>query len=340
MRLPAERTPLLLAAVAAVTGAGAILLARAPAVRHAGEQAQRKFERLISDWVPTLLRKTSAHEGTYTSVQRNIDHQGVSYGILQWTQLGGGLYRVLSRMRAADPTTFDHLFGPGSGLGAGAADRMMAVVQAKSLAPVDGANLWDSPWLGAFRAAGAHPPFQNAQDREAATSEYMRAAVKIARLLGVRTERALVLFYNRTVHQGAEGALGPARVMAEWYAADPSRRPANPNDVLAQYAWRCAARFRRQSPPQDLAYNDRGLTWKPVTAELSELRTGDYRVRRVAVERPTWHVFSGDWKTSLYDLITKRSSDILLDRSLRDADVDLDAVEPEPDLVGALAPRV
>lgn len=335
MRPPAEQTPLVLAAVAAVTGVGALLLARTSAVQQVARRAERRVELLISDWVPTLLQKTSAHEGTYTSVQRNQDGQGVSYGILQWTQRGGGLYQVLSRMRAADRATFDHLFGPGSGLAPGAADRMMAVVRAKSLMPVDGASLWDPPWLGAFRAAGEHPPFQNAQDHEAATSEYMRAAVEIARLLGVRTERAMVLFYNRAVHQGVEGALGPARAMAAWYAADPSRRPVHPNDVLAQYAWRCAARFRRQTAPGDLAYNDRGLTWKPVTSELSELRAGDYHVRRVAVARPTWHVFSGDWKTSLYDLITKRSSDILLDRSLRDVDVDLNA--EQPDLVGALA---
>lgn len=271
----------------------------------------------LDDWLSTLLKKTSAHEGKYWSVQRNLDGQGVSYGILQWTQKGGGLGRVLARMYDTDPIQFRSIFGPAS-------DELLAKTAAASLEPVAGVELWKDPWLGRFDQAGRYVPFQRAQDIEAGDSDYLKAAVQIAGLLGVKTERAMVMYFNRTVHQGAAGALGPARVMADWYAADPSRRPAQPNDVLAQYAWRCAAKFRRTTPPDDEAYSKDGvLRWKSVGSEWSELRTGDYRVSKVAVTVPTWHVFPGGFPTSLYDLITKRSSEILLDPTLRDQDVNL-----------------
>ena len=274
----------------------------------------------LDDWISTLLKKTSAHEGKYWSVQRNLDGQGVSYGILQWTQKGGGLGRVLARMYDADPIEFRGIFGANT-------DELLAKTAAASLEPVAGVELWKEPWLGRFDRAGRYVPFQRAQDIEAGDSDYMKAAVEIAGLLGVKTERAMVMYFNRTVHQGASGALGPARVMASWYQEDPARRPAAPNDVLAQYAWRCAAKFRRTTPPEDEAYSKDGvLRWKAVSTEWSELRTGDYRIAKVSCSVPTWHVFPGNFPVSLYDLITKRSSEILLDPTLRDRDVNLSTV--------------
>ena len=61
-----------------------------------------------------------------------------------------------------------------------------------------------------------------------------------------------------------------------------------------------------------------------MATEWSELGVGNYRVRRVSVTG-VWHAVTGPpskpW--SLYDLITKRSSDILTDLTLRDAPVAL-----------------
>ena len=127
------------------------------------------------------------------------------------------------------------------------------------------------------------------------------------------------------MQQGSTGALGPAKRLAAWYAEDPSRRPATPNDVVAQYAWTCAARFRRTTAPERRNFNaDGNIWWAPVASEWSELGIGAYRVRRVAVSG-VWHAVTGPpsnpW--SLYDLIVKRSSDILTDLTLRDATVDL-----------------
>lgn len=274
---------------------------------------------LVTDWIPTLLRKTSAHEGTYWSVQRNLDGNGVSYGILQWTQKSGSLGKLLAAMRSADPEAFASFFGASWA-------KVLDLTARSSMEAVDGAALWSEPWASRFAAAGRHPVFQRVQVAEAARGEHMRAAVEIAQLLGVTTERALVLTFNRTVHQGAHGALKPARSLVAWYAEDIRRRPTQPKDVLAQYAWSCASKFRRTTAPANRCFNaDCNITWAPVASEWSELRAdGVYRIQRLAVSG-TWHAVTGPeakpW--SLYDAITRRSSDILTDPTLRDLPVDL-----------------
>lgn len=266
---------------------------------------------MVEDWIGTLLRKTSAHEGTFSSVQRNEDGQGASYGILQWTQRGGGLGKVLRAMQAANPGLFAHYFGDNwQGLIAHAED--------KDMGPLDGAVLWDEPWLGRFRRAGLDPVMQQAQTICAASSEYMESARAIARILGVSSERAMVLYFNRTVHQGPSVPLSDARVLAAWWAEVPSRRPTTDNGILAQFAWRCASRFRSTAQPTSLQQGT--ATWKAVGFERDLAPNGAIIQRTGRV----WHLFNGP-KFDLWDIIIRRSGDILADKSLRDAPVNLAA---------------
>ncbi len=303
-------------------GAGAlgllIVAAASPSARRAARRLETRMEDLINDWIPTLLRKTSQHEGQYWSVQKNLDGNGVSYGILQWTQKSGSLGRLLAAMAEADPVAFASTFGPSW-------RTVLEVTRRASMETVDGIVLWADPWASRFAAAGRLPVFQQVQAKVAAESEYMAGAVQIARLLGVSTERAMVLYYNRTVHQGVSGALKPAQRLVEWYAEDVSRRPPAPLDVVAQYAWMCASKFRRTSVPERRNYNSDGnIWWMPVTSEWSAVGASAFATRRIAVSG-VWHAVTGPpskpW--SLYDLITKRSSDILTDRTLRDLPVAL-----------------
>ncbi len=309
---------LILAAAASSPSARRPAQQTADSAGKAAKKLEEKVESFITDWIPTLLRKTSEHEGNYWSVQANLDGNGVSYGILQWTQKSGSLGRLLREMAAADPVAFVRFFGANW-------PRLLEVTGRASLEAVDGVALWAEPWVSRFASAGRWPAFQQVQARDAAESEYMAGALKVAGVLGVTTERAMVMYYNRTVHQGPAGALGPAQRLAAWYAEDAKRRPAAPNDVLAQYAWTCAAKFRRTSAPASRNYNSDGnIWWSPVPTEWSELGVGRYGVRRVSVSG-VWHAVTGPpskpW--SLYDLIVKRSSDILTDLTLRDLPVAL-----------------
>lgn len=311
-----------LAAIAAASRPG-VRQAVQEAAGHAADRAReaatdareavREAVTMIDDWMTTLIRKTSAHEGTYWSVQRNLDGNGVSYGILQWTQLGGGLYTVLSRMRAADPAAFDAAFG-----GSAAALALLAHVKEKNMGPLQGALLWNEPWLSRFRAAGKVASLQAAMWQAAIESDYMQAAVDIARLLGVSTERAMVVYYNRTVHQGAGGALKAARQLADYYARNPGSRPATATGVLAQYGWICAAPFRRTTPPESMQ-RSKTTEWKEVSSEHDIGEDGKLFVRTGRV----WHAFTGPW--DLWELILKRTAEILADPELRDQPVALPA---------------
>ena len=88
-----------------------VATATSPVARRTAKKVEEKVEELITDWIQTLLRKTSEHEGNYWSVQANLDGNGVSYGILQWTQKSGSLGRLLRQMAAADPLAFGRFFG-------------------------------------------------------------------------------------------------------------------------------------------------------------------------------------------------------------------------------------
>ena len=102
--MPRDQTPLL------VLGAGALALVALSAGTSTGRRAARRVgdavTEIVNDWIPTLLKKTSQHEGTFWSVQKNLDGNGVSYGILQWTQKSGSLGRLLRAMADADPIAF------------------------------------------------------------------------------------------------------------------------------------------------------------------------------------------------------------------------------------------
>lgn len=310
--------------IAPLVGFGLIAAAGlALALSPTGRRVERRVGALVTDWMDTLLAQTSKHEGTYWSVQRNLDGQGVSYGILQWTQRGGGLSDVLRQMRAADAVAFDAAFG-----GAAAAGRLLGHVQARNLDPLDGANLWDQPWLDRFVAAGKVPALQAAQRELAKRGEHMQGAIAVARVLGVQSERALVVCYNRVVHQGVEGATGPARRLVELYASGTHQRPSSEVQVLAEYGWLCAAKFRRATAPSSERYNDtiRWVQVAPGTAELDLKLVGNNKValaRRVPAG-PVWHGVTGQW--DLWDMILTRTYQHLVDATLRDDPVALPAV--------------
>jgi hypothetical protein len=130
-------------------------------------------------------------------------HVGLSWGIIQFAQRYGSLGRVLAACQQRDPGTFSETFG-----GAKAAAELLAVTNAKQLddrtRPVDGANLWEDPWLDRFRRAGRHERFQAAQN-EIAITDYFDPILTIARRLGLVSERALAMVYDRSVHMGPAG---------------------------------------------------------------------------------------------------------------------------------------
>lgn len=240
-----------------------------------------------TEWVRRIIQRVSAHEGRYDSLNLNTDGAGLSMGILQWSQRTGQLGKLLTAFHAHDSAKFTAVFGP-------RAASLLAHTVSGSLAPLEGALLWHSPWKERFTQAGAYEPWQRVQDQLAAAGEHMRAAEQCAALLGIRTERAMVLFFDRAVQQGQNGAVRIARELAARLQG--STMPGG--KILNEFAEACANRFRRSQKPSDLQAG-KNLVWRPVNTE--------------------WHVFAG--QIDLYADIRRRTLNILTDKSLSDAPI-------------------
>jgi hypothetical protein len=154
-------------------------------------------------------------------------HIGLSFGIIQFTQDSGNLARLLTLMRQRDAAEFDRIFGPKAAdllAVTGAPGPPSAEVKGGRSArvqPVDGADLWEEPWLSRFRQAGKHRPFQAAQNELAATL-FLDPMLRFAGWLGLDTERALSVVVDRGVQMGVGGAqrwiigaVGPAQTAAQ-----------------------------------------------------------------------------------------------------------------------------
>lgn len=139
-------------------------------------------------------------------------HIGLSYGIVQFTQDGGSLGTLLGMMRSRDKSLFDTTFG-----GSKVADELISVTTATGASskdtttgrsarvqPVDGKDIWVSPWKERFEAAGDITAFQAAQN-ELANSEYLDPILDFCRFLDFDTDRAIAMVYDRSVNMGVGG---------------------------------------------------------------------------------------------------------------------------------------
>jgi len=161
-------------------------------------------------------------------------HIGLSYGIIQFTQDSGSLGRLLTMMRDRDDKKFRQVFGAD-------ADELIRVTTAEGkpskdvpsgrsvrVQPVKGADIWKEPWLSRFRDAarpdlfgkGNKQLFNGAQN-ELAALMYLDPMLRFASWLGLITDRALAMVFDRSVQMGSGGgkrwiigAVGPIKTPA------------------------------------------------------------------------------------------------------------------------------
>lgn len=152
-----------------------------------------------------LVRWTAEFESgrTYDAVNPNRDGQGLSWGIVQFSQRSGSLGRLLATCREAARERFDALVG-----GPDIADELLTVVTAATpdgrLAPVRGNPLWSPSWGAIFQQLGAAPEVVRCQN-VAAVQFFLKPNLRFARWMGFDTDRALALLYDRCVHMGNGG---------------------------------------------------------------------------------------------------------------------------------------
>lgn len=270
-----------------VLGGAMLLLGSSRRSESSSSLLEEAWEESMS-WVQRVIRRVQQHEGHYDSLNRNLDGAGLSFGIMQWSQRTGQLGVLLSEFYAADSQAFIHIFGPHH------YGTVLAVTKQGQLGPVNGQVLWESPWIEKFKAAGQHSRFQEVQDNLARNGVHMTAARRCAHVLGVKTERAMALYFDRCIQQGQNGV----PVIAQQVASRLSGQTHPMKVILNEFAKACAERFRTSSEPKSEWYSqERNLKWRRVGSE--------------------WHVFAGT--IDLFSDVTRRCNSILVDKKLSDA---------------------
>ena len=158
---------------------------------------RRKFEILLP------VAGYESGDKRYSAVLGNVDHHGLHWGLVLFTQRSGALGKVLNACERRDPSQFRQAFG------AAHVDRLLQVTSASTpearLAAVGNARLWAPDWMETFRIAGTIPAFQAAQN-EIAIEHYFDCNLGFANALGLMSDRALAMIFDRTVHMGVGGA--------------------------------------------------------------------------------------------------------------------------------------
>ena len=242
---------------------------------------------LSAEWKRRVISVVIGTEsgGNFGAQNRNTDGAGLSYGLLQWTQKSGNLGLLLKRLEKTDTAAFHSFFGVH-------APQLLLVTNARTasgrLAPVGGMVLWQEPWTSKFKVAGKYRPFQAAQWDEIVEGEHWQGAERAARILGVHTERAYALFFDRSVHQGPAAAVEMAEDVRRRFTTSGSASVPY-STLLNTYAQLAAARFfRKDDPKRD--------GWR--------------------VYPDGWHRHAGD--IDLFKLVSRRTREILESRRLSD----------------------
>lgn len=148
--------------------------------------------------------------GKFGASNRNRDHAGLSFGIIQWAQKPGRLNELLRAFERADGDKFVAIFGAGDpALAAGLLEHTQ-----KALGGVDGAgrtidprfDLVNDVWSARFHAAAIDRLWQKTQIHEAVTA--FRASCATIRAISpiIRSERAFAFLLD-TANQHGDGGL-------------------------------------------------------------------------------------------------------------------------------------
>ena len=155
--------------------------------------------------VDQIIDRTSRYEGDYSSLNKNTDKAGLSFGFIQFAQKPGSLGQVLTSMSKQNPTKFKQIFGP-------EADQMLKTVTQAPDHGLDAAgratnpkfDLTKEPWVGRFEAAGKDKEFQGVQ-RSVARKSYFNPMLETAQKYDIKSPEGLSMLFDTSVQQGRNG---------------------------------------------------------------------------------------------------------------------------------------
>lgn len=200
------------------------------------------------------VRVVSASEGGYSSVNANTDGQGVSWGIIQWTQKSGNLGVALEACLRADPRGFASVMGAA---GHELVTQLRSSEESVRMAPVAGVPLWSEPWVSRLRDLGKLTTIRAEQLALASHGAHMQKALAAWKTVGPPSQRMLALVYDTAVNQGS-GALQTvvSRFKAAWTSSQPYAR------VIDLWCLSAASRYRSSTPVEGWQASTDGYWYK------------------------------------------------------------------------------
>jgi len=196
-------------------------------------------------------------------------HLGLSFGIALFNQERGDLGKLLGAFRERDAAKFSEIFGQDTeGLlrvtnASGPSSAETPDGRSSRLQQVNGAELWQEPWISRFREAGYHKPFQAVQNKLAAEL-FLDPMLRFADWLGLNTERGLAILMDRA----AELGVAPAQ---QWAinAVGPFQTALQRHQALAALGYESIRAFQNAHPGTDT-----NGQWGPLThgAAVAEVR--------------------------------------------------------------------
>jgi hypothetical protein len=233
-------------------------------------EAKRDLIGKIGDY--GAIRADAEYSGVYgpehPAYQRY--HLGLSFGVALFNQEHGDLGKLLEAFRERDASKFSEIFGKET-------ESLLRVTRSTGpsstetpdgrsvrLQPINGADLWQEPWVSRFREAGYHKPFQAVQNKLAAEL-FLDPMLSFAHSVGLVTERSLAVLTDRA----AELGVGPAQ---QWVinAVGPFQTALQRHQALAALGFESIRAFQNAHPGTDT-----NGQWGPMThaAAVAELRS-------------------------------------------------------------------
>ncbi len=162
--------------------------------------------------VTRLVSLTSQFEGAgrFAAINRNTDHAGLSFGLIQWAQKPGRLHELLLAFRARQPALFVDVFGGGD---RAVADGLIEHT-AKPSGGVDANGNTTDPrfdlvgdvWVQRFTDAGRRKELQRVQI-DVASADFGKSLAKLhAFAPAIRSERGIAFMLDLANQHGDAGA--------------------------------------------------------------------------------------------------------------------------------------
>jgi peptidoglycan hydrolase-like protein with peptidoglycan-binding domain len=191
--------------------------------------------------------------GQFTAMNKNLDHAGLSFGLIQWAQKPGRLTEILNAFFAASAADFVRILGGGD---AGVASGLIAHTQQPgggidriSGETTDPAfDLVNDPWVSRFSAAALWVPFQQVQV-QTALNDFRSSFSQIEQYAPqLNSERAVGFMLDLANQFGNGGA--HSIYQASWHdgmaIGDALQAMANESVQRIQDPWKAATQARRQ----------------------------------------------------------------------------------------------